>query len=104
MSVSGDTLFPAEEFQMRKHIGALIAVVLTAAGCASTQVSTTWNNPAKAGVRPSKVLVVASVPTIAVRNSLERDLTAKLGDLGIQAVPLSRIDPSDRPVSRDRIN
>jgi hypothetical protein len=79
---------------MRTPVKWLAVVAVLSAGCASTQISTTWRNPAYADRAPRKVLVAAEIPTAAARHQLEQQLSQQLREKGVAAVPFTTFDTS----------
>ncbi len=90
---------------MRTHkTGGLIGLLLLLTGCASTQVTNAWKDPSVAqSPPPSKVLVVALVPSRGTRQQLERALSSRLEAQGISAVPMQTLVPAETEIDRELI-
>ncbi len=86
---------------------ALPALALAlAAGCAitTTTVDAQWVNPAYAGQKPVRgVMVMAAVRDTTNRRLTEDRLAAALGTAGVKAVPSYTVLPQDGPIDEDQL-
>jgi hypothetical protein len=73
------------------------------AGCPSTQVKSTWKDPAAASHSFTKVLVVALVPQEAVRRTFEEQLAARLRTGSVQAAASYQVLGTAAPLSREAV-
>jgi hypothetical protein len=89
---------------MRRQTGVLAGILFMAAGCASTQLATTWKDPSYSGALPKKVLVVAFVPSQTTQEEIQTQLAAKLRDANVQAIPVSQYVTPGTTVSRDTLD
>lgn len=91
---------------MRSILGTIVKMLvflaLITAGCASTTLRTDWKDPAYSG-RFKKVLVICVVEQMVVRNTLEDELAAELGQRGVAAVQSYRFFPSLESIDRDAV-
>jgi hypothetical protein len=84
---------------MERQVRRLAAALLIAAGaglvsgCATTQVAVQWSDPQFAGrsLRGEKVFVVCEAPDVAIRNTCQDDVAARLREAG--ATPVIGSDP-----------
>jgi hypothetical protein len=77
---------------------ALGAVALFVAGCASTTLQSTWQDPGYTGPPLRKVFVLGqSARDVTARRVLEDVLVARIQALGAEAVPAWRSFPGEGP-------
>lgn len=84
----------------------LIAAVVAAAGCAapSTTLDAQWVNPATAGTKAIRsVLVMAAVRDTTNRRLTEDRFVAVLGAAGVKALPSYTLLTQDGPVSEEQL-
>jgi hypothetical protein len=79
-------------------------LLLFAAGCASTQVTSSWRNPSFAGQVPRNVLVLASIPDLPIKQQVEQAGAAKLNSMGIRATPAFSVMPASTAPTRDSVH
>ena len=86
------------------HKGGLIALLAIVIGaCSSTTVTSSWKSPAMGETRLHKVLVIAYVPTEAVRRNLEDRLVGQLGEEGVRAQPSHRYVDDASSLQKDLV-
>lgn len=69
-----------------------LAAMAAVTACSSTQVTSTWKDPAAvAATRFQRVLVIAIVPDESARRNLEEQLAAELRQGGTQAIPSNQL-------------
>ena len=85
----------------RLLLGVLLLPLVT--GCASTQVKSTWTNPALAGRRIKSFAVFASTGYPTGRIEFEQALTDGLRKRGLDAIPGDQFVAYDEHPSRDEI-
>lgn len=85
-----------------KRIVGLVCVIAAAllAGCATTEVTSTWKDPAYQG-RPQKVLVYTVLRNQLRRRVFEDEFVGHFKYRGIEAVPGYAVVPGDELVKKD---
>ena len=81
----------------------VVALVLAAAGCASTRLVHQWSNPDVPAPRFTKILVLGISKQPGIRRSFEDAFVAKLRAAGVDAVAGYRFIPEDGPVEEPRL-
>lgn len=80
-----------------------LVVLLTIAGCASTQIVNQWSNPDYTSPHFRKILVIGVSKQTSVRRTFEDEFVAQLKAAGVDAVPSYRYIPEDGPVGEARM-
>src|SRR5881409_513469 len=81
----------------------VFALVLVAAGCASTRVVHEWSNSDYPSAHFKRILVIGISKQPGIRRSFEDEFVAKLKANGVDAVPSYRFITEDGPVEEPRL-
>ena len=83
----------------------LVATVLLAAlcGCATTELTNTWKDPAYQGGPVKKIMVVGISNQASVRRTFENAFAEALRANGVEAVPSYTVVPEDGQMVEDRL-
>lgn len=74
-----------------------------AAGCASTRLTNTWQDPNFAGAPVKSVLVIGVTKQAGVRRTFEDEFARQLRAKGVRAVQSYTLVPEDGEVSKERL-
>ncbi|MBI4529857.1 MAG: DUF4136 domain-containing protein [Deltaproteobacteria bacterium] len=80
-----------------------IAVVLTLAGCATTEIVNQWSHPEYRSLGFKKILVIGVSKQTSIRRSFEDEFVAQLKGAGVNAVSSYQFIKEDGPVEEPRL-
>ena len=81
----------------------VFALLLVAAGCATTEVTNTWKDPQQSGAPLRKVLVVGISNQASVRRAFEDTFAQSLAKAGVQAISSHTLIPKDGQIPEDAL-
>jgi len=85
------------------YTSALLAVVITFVGCASTEIVNQWSNPAYNSPVFKKIIVLGVSRQTSIRRSFEDEFVSQLKLAGYNAVPSYDYIPEDGQTSEARL-
>jgi hypothetical protein len=81
----------------------LLTVVLAAAGCASTRVINTWQEPKFSGPKVTSVMVIDVTAEAGIRRTFEDEFVRQLNAKGVRAVASYTLIPDNGEVPKDQL-
>ena len=88
---------------MIRRLLAVLALVVTTAGCSSTSLVGSWREPQYQGPPMDRILVIGVSEDGTMRRMFEGQLSRALEQRGVQAVPSYNLIPENGPVPEERV-
>src|SRR5215468_3424919 len=81
----------------------LLTVALAAAGCASTRVINTWQEPKFSGAKITSIMVIDVNAEAGIRRTFEDEFVRQLSAKGVRAVASYTLIPDNGEVPKDQL-